>query len=654
MKKWICLLLSSIFAVSALTACNKQVESSGGNTNYTPYEAILGGESDTHKNQSVKTENFLVQDGKTSYKVLYPENASGHVLTAVDELLLFFKEATGIALTAVSDAEYDVNGKYLSVGETKLFTAAGLTADKALLGSQGAQVRTENQSVFMCGAEDLGTLYSVYEFLRDAFDYEFYTEDCYDLNTDVTELALYDYDILEVPDFQSRLGGWGYSVQNGMTKNRLRFHSVDDVYTPIQNMTFHNAFGYLPKETYQSAHPFWYADDGSQLCYTAHGDPAEYDEMVSTIVAFYKNLFKTDPTATKISFTQSDNLSWCSCATCTESNKKYNGANVATLIKFLNEVERRMEEWLDTEEGKPYDRDYTLVVFAYHETNLPPTKEVNGKYEAIDSSVIPNKNVGVFFAETNADYTYSWEGDTSLLNAMYRERLRAWASIVPEGNLSWWLYSVCASNYFTPYNCMDGYSYYYQLAKECGVVEIFNQADLPQMGPAVGWGMLKGYLSAKLAWNTNYNVDYLVDKFFKAQYGAGAEEMKTVYNEWLAHSAYQRDTLGVNGSRSIFFDYSSATYWPKGLLERWIELTTQAIEKINLVGGDRETRYEVNVSVERGCYEYLYLLNYGIRLSPKDKAFLQQQLKSDVLNSGVTMFSEYATVATMFTALGIV
>lgn len=646
------MLLSSIFAVSALTACNKGGENSSAGTNYTPYETTLGGESETHKNESVKTENFLVQDGKTSYKVLYPENASSQVLTAVDELTLFFKEATGIALTAVSDAEYDANGKYLSVGETKLFTAAGLTADKELLGAQGAQVRTENQSVFMCGAGDLGTLYSVYEFLRDAFDYEFYTEDCYDLNTEVTELALYDYDILEVPDFQSRFGGWGYTVNNTMTKNRLRFQAVDDVYTPIQNMTFHNAFGYLPKETYQSAHPFWYADDGSQLCYTAHGDAEEYDSMVSTIVAFYKNLFKTDPTATRISFTQSDNLSWCSCATCAESNKTYNGANVATLIKFLNEVERRMEEWLDTEEGKPYDRDYKLIVFAYHETNLPPTKEVNGKYEAIDSSVIPNKNVGVFFAETNADYTYSWEGNASSINAMYRERLRAWASIVPEGNLSWWLYSVCANNYFTPYNCMDGYSYYYQLAKECGVVEIFNQADLPQMGPALGWGMLKGYLSAKLAWNTNYNIDYLVDKFFKAQYGAGAEEMKTVYTEWLAHSAYQRDALGVNGSRSIFFDYSSATYWPKGLLERWIDITSQAIEKIELAGGDRETRYGVNVSVERACYEYLYLLNYGIRLSPAKKASLQQQLKSDVLNSGVTMFSEYATVATMFTALG--
>lgn len=652
MKKWICLILSSIFAVSALTSCKDNGGSDKPNTEYTPYEATLGGESATHKNDSVKTSDFLVKDGKTSYQVLYPADASKTVLTAVDELKLFFKEATDIALTAVSDAEYDAAVNYLSVGETALFTAAGLTVDKELLGEQGAQVRTENKSVFMCGASDFGTLYSVYEFLRSAFDYEFYTEDCYDLNTGVKELALYDYDILEIPDFQSRLGGWGYSVQNAMTKNRLRFQSVDDVYTSIQNMTFHNAFGYLPKETYQAAHPFWYADDGSQLCYTAHGDAEEYDLMVSTIVSFYKNLFKTDPTATKISFTQSDNLTWCTCATCGASNKKYNGANVATLIQFLNEVEKRMEAWLDTEEGKPYDRDYTLVVFAYHETNLPPTKEVNGRYEAIDNSVIPNEHVGVFFAETNADYTYSWEGDTSLLNAMYRERLRAWSAIVPEGNLYWWLYSVCASNYFTPYNCLDGYSYYYKLAKECGVVEIFNQADLPQMGPAVGWGMLKGYLSAKLAWNTNYNVDYLVDKFFKAQYGAGAEKMQKLYNEWLAHSAYQRDELGVNGSRSIFFDFSSSTYWSKGLLERWIDLATDAVAAIEAEGGDREARYRANACVERACYEYLYLLNYSIRLSPTDKKELQRQLKSDVLDTGVTMFSEYATVATMFTALG--
>ena len=651
MKKWIYLLLSSIFAFSALTACDNNGDN--GNTNYTPYEATLGGESATHKNASVKTSEFLVKNGQTSYQILYPAEASNGILTAVDELTLFFKEATGITLNAVSDDQYDSNGKYLSIGKTALFEAAGLTADKAVLGSQGAQVRTKNQSVFMCGTSDLGTLYSVYEFLRDAFDYEFYTEDCYDLNTGVTELALYDYDILEVPDFQTRFGGWGYSINNAMTKNRLRFQAVDDVYTPIQNMTFHNAFGYLPKDTYQSAHPFWYADDGSQLCYTAHGDAAEYDAMVSTIVAFYKNLFKTDPTATEISFTQSDNLTWCSCTTCSASNKKYNGANVATLIQFLNNVEERMEEWLDTEEGKPYDRDYKLVVFAYHETNLPPTKEVNGRYEAIDSSVIPNPRVGVFFAETNADYTYTWEGNASSINVMYRERLRAWASIVPEGNLSWWLYSVCASNYFTPYNCLDGYSYYYKLAKECGVTEIFNQADLPQMGPALGWGMLKGYLSAKLAWNTNYNVDYLVDKFFKAQYGAGSEKMKTLYDEWLAHSAYQRDKLGVNGSRSIFFDYSSSTYWPKGLLERWIDLANEAVAAIEAVGGDREARYRANACVERASYEYLYLLNYGVRLSPTDKTVLQRQLKSDVLDTGVTMFSEYATVATMFSALGI-
>ena len=128
--------------------------------------------------------------------------------------------------------------------------------------------------------------------------------------------------------------------------------------------------------------------------------------------------------------------------------------------------------------------------------------------------------------------------------------------------------------------------------------------------------------------------------------------MQKLYNEWLAHSAYQRDELGVNGSRSIFFDFSSSTYWSKGLLERWIDLATDAVAAIEAKGGDREARYRANACVERACYEYLYLLNYSIRLSPTDKKELQRQLKSDVLDTGVTMFSEYATVATMFTALG--
>ena len=96
-----------------------------------------------------------------------------------------------------------------------------------------------------------------------------------------------------------------------------------------------------------------------------------------------------------------------------------------------------------------------------------------------------------------------------------------------------------------------------------------------------------------------------------------------------------------------------STYWPKGLLERWIELATEAIAEIEAEGGERSMRYRANACVERACYEYLYLLNYGIRLSPTDKKTLQRQLKLDVLDTGVTMFSEYATVATMFTALGI-
>ena len=77
MKKWICLLLCFVLSLSVFAACAKGKNKE--DAPYDPYEMQLGGESETHKNNSVKTDGFLVKDGKTSYKVLYPEDASGTV-----------------------------------------------------------------------------------------------------------------------------------------------------------------------------------------------------------------------------------------------------------------------------------------------------------------------------------------------------------------------------------------------------------------------------------------------------------------------------------------------------------------------------------------------------------------------------------------------
>ncbi len=627
------------------------------------YTMTLGGESDTHYNKSTPTDSYLVNTvgGVTDspYVVLYPENASSVVRTAVDELIFFFKEATGITLLDMSDAQYDQNGLYISVGDTKLLEASGIQKHQGL-GEEGTMIRTSGKNVLIIGGAEYGTLYGVYEFLRATFNYEFYSADCYEIDRYVRQKALYNYDILEIPDFDTRITGWGYSSINVTVMNRLRMHTIDEAFTAVGNKTFHNEFEWISESDYGDKHPNWFAPNRGEsgpvhLCYTARGDAGELDAMADAVASKLKTMFKNDSEIRMLSFSMADNLEWCKCDACTASNLKYNGSNAAAVVKFLNMVVQKFDAWMASEEGKPYAREYGLVFLAYHELNTPPVKaeKVDGKYVPVDDTVIPHKNLGIFFAETNSDYTYSWQTDESDDVVRYRENLRAWSDLSTNGNLYWWLYAVGCENFFAPYNCFNGFQYYYQLARELGVTKIYHQGDTSQMGPALGWGVLKGYLSAKLAWNADYNVDYLIDKFFKGHYGAGADDMRQIFDEWLGHSIYQRDELGLSGSRSIFLDYQSAEFWPCGLITRWLELSNSAIAKIQAAGGENAERFEINCAVERSCYEYLYLFNYSSSMIPSERAALEQQFKNDVLSSGITMFSEKVSVTEAFLTLGI-
>ena len=75
--------------------------------------------------------NDLVKDGKTDYVIVYPEDASSQTLTGIQELQLFFKQATGIQLESFKDTEFVENAtsKIISVGETTIFKNTGINLD---------------------------------------------------------------------------------------------------------------------------------------------------------------------------------------------------------------------------------------------------------------------------------------------------------------------------------------------------------------------------------------------------------------------------------------------------------------------------------------------------------------------------------------------
>ena len=111
------------------------------------------------------TDITLIKNKKSDYKVVIGKDALRAEKYAAEELVYFLNESTGCELPIVTDENLDENGKYLSVGNTKLLTAANLTPDYAELGDNGVSVYTRNGNVYMAGAAEYGTLFSVYRFL---------------------------------------------------------------------------------------------------------------------------------------------------------------------------------------------------------------------------------------------------------------------------------------------------------------------------------------------------------------------------------------------------------------------------------------------------------------------------------------------------------
>ena len=110
------------------SACTKTPEESsqssstseivGSEENENPY-AYVNELGTVHEAKITSTNYDLVKNGKSDYVIVYPKEMTDNESRAVNELVYFFSQATGIRLTSLVDAEadWDINATNLSVGE---------------------------------------------------------------------------------------------------------------------------------------------------------------------------------------------------------------------------------------------------------------------------------------------------------------------------------------------------------------------------------------------------------------------------------------------------------------------------------------------------------------------------------------------------------
>lgn len=616
-------------------------------------------ESGKHEFDVRETDGYVILNGVTQYKIVIPANAGETTLLAASELKHFVSEATGVSMEVVEDTGLDFDAGqsyYLSVGRTALFEQAQLAADYKVLGGEGVYIRTVGKSVFMCGAEDNGTLYSVYEYLKQTLNFEVFYADSIRLNRNVKDIPLMDYTIIDVPDFQTRVSGSGFVAADKMMKNRMRLKNYVDSFVYVNGREVHNSFNYLPKNIYnnpekpETYHPKWYSPAGTQLDYTAQGDAEEYSLMVAEVASVMKEHLRKD-SGNIITITQEDHNSWSSSQASLESRQKY-GTDSAVVIKFLNDVNAVVRDWMyNDEEGKPFARDLNILFFAYDKTTAAPVyyDETAKVYKPIDESVVCDTGVSVFYAPIDLDYTQSIYAP---VNKMFLENFDKWAAISEKVFL--WLYSTNFNYFLVPYDSFNSMSELYKYSKSIGAEYMYNQTQHNQFGGASAWHILKNYLSAKLMWNVNADVEALTDEFFDNYFGAAAQRMRNFYEQQRVHTRVLTEEKGFGGLRSVYFAAVNASYWPRQLLLDWKAMCQEAYQSILPLKDSDRAAYdaiEKHIMMEQISLDYLLIKLYFSSFSPQAGAQLKSTFKANVLKTGLTRESQYSSMAELFESL---
>ncbi len=631
----------------------------------------------------------LVNNGKTEYVVVLPKTSSNSteekVLASVkEEFQYLFKLATNINIRIINDdgLSHNPNNRYISIGETSLFTSSGLTYDKKQLGFDGVRIMTKDNTLFLLGGERKGLLYAVYEFMEIMFHFDVFDLDSIYIDENVSNINFKNMDVTDLPDFALRNGDLPElkypTNQNDLdnkyygTRMRLEYDGIPTTLPYYLNYDEkstayrygHNTSYCIPRETYSGAHPKWFSDNGAagvqdQLCYTAHGDAEELRAMAEEVVkktiwSLYRNPKSKLPLATFIMLGVEDNYNFCSCEACLESEQKYNSAG--SIILFTNMYAEIFEQWEDgakasdlfkyatadeewlninigEENRAEYIRDdFRFYLRAYNNQLTAPAKynAETDKYEPFDAKLVLRNNVFVEYADIEMDWTQSYFAKD---NKGSYDNILAWETISPNG-IKFYNYVNYPNREHWYYDAMNTVSPD-QLAfmLNAGAIEVFFCGASVQGDPRIsGFKAYFAYLESKLLWNVNEDVEELTKRYFKGAFGEAADIMYTLFEEERAYFNYQYDKWDLHQKNSIYNVHYDKKYWDKNVMYKWINDCYSAFSVIEGIKETNPKTYEeiyTHIAVEMMYPAMIYLESFRTEISQQEKLALIDRLRQD-------------------------
>ncbi len=645
------LLLAALCALSCV-ACASDGDDSSADT---PTQTM----NTNHVFKATETDEYVVQNGKTSYKLVYPKKTSTEIAKALDEFSYFFEAATGAEIEKTSDEglAHNADNKYISLGNTTLLQGSGLTVDGAKLGLDGVNIFTKDKTVFIVGGTDRGVLNGVYTFMEYNFNFDCYSDIVWTIDK-VSSFKLKNYEITDIPDMPERVymhdlfdvatfedyDRSQYQARMRLNRSHYRYIPVYTEYD-VKSPTISGdnaASSVLPRKQFIDTHPKWYSTRSSekepQLCYTARGDKAEYEAMVEE--SFNKLKFSIENCsrtgvfqyAKTIQISLNDNDKECRCDACTASVNKYGCASAAQIL-YINDVADKLKAWQDTlsEGDVGYVEDLTLQFNAYlHFTQAPAYKNANGEWEFAEEMKLRD-NVAVLFAYISVNYQKSMTAEDNL---SFMEQVEAWKALGGAG-LFYYLYN---GNYTREAYYYDSFNFYttegfryLQGTNPTGALMLGN-STVPCTPTA--WNYLKIYVESKMFWDCSRDVNELVDKWFNGVFKDVAPTMKKAFQDTRMHTLWYAETFNINGGGStVLKEIESKDYFPLGALDGMIATYDKALKEAEKYKVSAPKTYEQicwHIETEATSPLISKARLYYSELSGTEKQALHDRLNRDV------------------------
>lgn len=563
----------------------------------------------------------LVKNGTSQYRIVVPDNSSDLVDYAANELVLNFKNSTGITLPVVTSAQAgsDLTKYNLALGDTALATAANVSCEG--MKETGFKLVLKDNTLVMKGGADHGTLYAAYEFLERNLGYQYYAEEEIYIDS-VYNAKMLDFNYAYEPTIEySQMSVRSVNTGNGV----YRYKSQS---TPAVLGWPHSYNYFLPPSTYPQ---YYKMGNTTVLCLS---DQAMWEDFAKNVI----KKFDEDPTLRFCMLGSEDAWGQCTCHDCQAEYEKY--TYTGNYILFGNYVARRVKEHFA--EIDP-TREANIMLLAYFNSfNAPVKTGANGETVLYHEDLKGEDNLYVQVCLVSQDFASSIYSTANL--GMYNE-LKNWKLVTD--NLWTYIYDGFEVNY----NMYYYFDWEYKTDTLKALAELGYEQVQWEIAPSstkiVAFEKLRSYHSAKLLYDPSLDSNKLVDDFMTHYYKEAAPYLREYFDMLnINFKLFQKKMAAENKHVGMYIQLSMNKYllstdlWTELLLDKSLDLFDKALEAIKNSDAYDDTQREImllRVEQERLVPRRYKLQLYKNSYTTAEYAKLVDELNEDIASFGGTV-----------------